>query len=131
VLIVEDSSSMRHLLAESIARYPEAVIDEAADGLSAVIAIQRNASPPYDLILLDVNMPVIDGGKLLAKLRAQPAFSKTRVCIVTSDPHQATEDEMRALGADVYLRKPITRSDLEAAVTQLLGPPKSPTAPVD
>lgn len=121
-MIVEDSTSMRQLLAEAVERVPGVVIDQAADGLSALISIQRNVDKPYDLILLDINMPVIDGVKLLGKLRAEPACANTRVCVVTSDPDEGIESQVRQLGADFYLRKPLRRTDLETVFAQAVGP---------
>jgi two-component system chemotaxis response regulator CheY len=125
VLIVEDSTSMRQLLAEAVERVPGVVIDQAGDGLSALIAIQRNVDKPYDLVLLDINMPVIDGLKLLGKLRGEPACENTRVCVVTSDPDEDTEEQVRELGGDYYLKKPLRRRDLEKVFADAVQAPAS------
>jgi two-component system chemotaxis response regulator CheY len=124
VLIVEDSTSMRQMLAEAAERVPGVSIDQAADGLSALIAIQRNVDSPYHLILLDVNMPVIDGVKLLGKIRAEPTCAETKVCVVTSEREADTEGQVRELGADYFLAKPVRRADLEHVFAEAVGAPE-------
>jgi len=123
VLIVEDSPTMRQLLAEAVERVPGAIIDDASDGLSALIAIQRNAGEgnAYDLVFLDINLPVMDGLKLLAKIRSEEAFASTRVCVVTTETDPELERQCRALGAEHFMVKPIQRHDLDEVLQQALA----------
>jgi two-component system chemotaxis response regulator CheY len=76
ILIVDDSAAMRLLLAHAIQRLPDVVVDQAADGLAALKALRAAAAQPYDLVLLDLNMPILDGMKLLGMMQADPAFAR-------------------------------------------------------
>jgi two-component system, chemotaxis family, chemotaxis protein CheY len=121
VLIVEDSPSMRQLLHRAVARYAGVRVDEAGDGVAALKALKEAQADPYLLILLDINMPVMDGMKLLGRLRDDPAFAGVTVAVITTDESQVTEQRARDLGARAFLRKPIDRRAVEALLAEVLG----------
>jgi two-component system chemotaxis response regulator CheY len=123
VLIVEDSNVMRSLLDLAARRLPDVAIDQAGDGVAALKAL-RGAARPYDLILLDLNMPVMDGMKLLGYLRSDPILEGSVVAIITTEQSSATEEQARSLGARYFLRKPVTRRDIEDLFDEVLGPPE-------
>ena len=111
ILVVEDSPAMRHLLIMAAKRTADVV--EAADGLAALKAL---ATSQFDLLFVDLNMPILDGMKLIKKVReseAQTGAPRVRICVVTTESAQATEDQARALGADFFVRKPVARRDVE------------------
>jgi two-component system chemotaxis response regulator CheY len=113
ILIVEDSPAMRQLLALAVRKRAGVEVDEAADGLAALKAL---ATVQYDLMFVDLNMPVLDGMKLIKKVRESEASTgapRVRICVVTTESGQATEDQARALGADFFMRKPVARRDVE------------------
>jgi two-component system chemotaxis response regulator CheY len=107
ILIVEDSTAMRQLLALAV-RKRGAEVAEAPDGLAALKLLTQQA---FDLAFVDLNMPVLDGMKLIKRMREDG--HQTRICVVTTESSQATEDQARALGADYFLRKPVSRRDVE------------------
>jgi two-component system chemotaxis response regulator CheY len=109
ILVVEDSPAMRQLLVITIRRRGAQVV-EAGDGLQA---LQLLATQPFDLIFVDLNMPILDGMKLIARVRQDPALHATRICVVTTEGAQSTQDQARSLGADYFLKKPIARRDVE------------------
>jgi two-component system, chemotaxis family, chemotaxis protein CheY len=113
ILIVEDSPAMRHLLNMALKRAAD--VAEAPDGLEALklLAQQR-----YDLVFVDLNMPVLDGMKLIKRVREDPSLNDTRICVVTTESSKATEEQARALGADFFLRKPIHRRDVERVLAE-------------
>lgn len=113
ILIVEDSPAMRQLLAIAVRKRGGTEVHEAADGLAALKAL---ATTQFDLVFVDLNMPVLDGMKLIKKVReseASTAAPRVRICVVTTESAQATEDQARALGADFFVRKPVARRDVE------------------
>src|SRR5438105_3496402 len=114
ILIVEDSPAMRQLLTLAVKRLPSVEVVEAPDGLAALKAL---TSGRFDLLLVDLNMPVLDGMKLIKRVReaeaARPDEPRTRIAVITTESTQATEDQARALGADFFLRKPVSRRDVE------------------
>jgi CheY-like chemotaxis protein len=120
VLIVEDSPVMRELLRLTLSKMPgEVAIDQAGDGVAALQAV-RAATRPYDLILLDLNMPVMDGMRFLATLDGEAGAAGTVVAVVTTEESAETESEARALGARYFLRKPVTRRQVESMIREAL-----------
>ena len=75
-LVVEDSNTMRSMLAESLARIPGMEIVEAENGLAGIRAL---ATQQFDLVVTDVNMPVMDGLKLVRHVRGDPRHEKTPI----------------------------------------------------
>jgi len=113
ILIVEDSPAMRQLLALAVRKHGGVAVEEAADGLAALKAL---ATTQYDLMFVDLNMPILDGMKLIKKVRESESSTggpRLRICVVTTESAQATEDQARALGADFFVRKPVARRDVE------------------
>jgi two-component system chemotaxis response regulator CheY len=115
ILIVEDSPTMRHLLALAVERR-SAQVAEASDGLAALklLAQQR-----FDLMFVDLNMPILDGMKLIKRVREDATLTATtQICVVTTEGAHATEEQARALGAQYFLRKPVHRRDIEQVLAQ-------------
>jgi two-component system chemotaxis response regulator CheY len=104
---------MRQLLALAVKKRSGVAVHEAADGLAALKAL---ATEQFDLMFVDLNMPVLDGMKLIKKVRESETSTgapRVRICVVTTESAQATEDQARALGADFFVRKPVARRDVE------------------
>jgi two-component system chemotaxis response regulator CheY len=121
VLIVDDSPAMRQLLLLALKRLPGAWVEQADDGVRALAAIKR-ARRPFELVLLDLNMPVMDGLHLLARLYADPKLAGTAVAVVTTEADAEVEAEARRQGARYFLRKPVNRRVVEDVLTQVFGP---------
>jgi two-component system chemotaxis response regulator CheY len=118
ILIVEDSPAMRQLLAITARRRPGVDVFEAADGLAALKLL---ASETFDLLFVDLNMPILDGMKLIKRVRESEsavAAARVRICVITTEHAQATEDQARSLGADFFLRKPVSRRDIEHVLSE-------------
>jgi len=116
-LIVEDSPTMRQLLAFSLRRLKDCRIIEAVDGVDA---LKKLTTEQVDLVITDINMPMMDGLKLITVIRGDARMKSLPIIIVTTEG--AEEDRKRglALGADAYIPKPIQPSDLLKAVGSLL-----------
>lgn len=117
ILVVEDSPTMRQLISFAIKRIPNSHVIEATDGVDA---LKKLSSEKIDLILADINMPVMDGLKLVSLVRGNPAYKTIPVIIVTTEG--AEEDRKRALsiGANAYLPKPIQTQELIRLVNNYL-----------
>jgi two-component system chemotaxis response regulator CheY len=114
ILIVEDSTAMRQLLAIAV-RKQGYDVTEAPDGLAA---LKELSLARFDLMFVDLNMPVLDGMKLIKRVREDRALDATRICVVTTESAQATEEQARGLGADYFLRKPVARRDVERVLAE-------------
>lgn len=123
VLVVEDSLSMRQLLVEALSRREGFIVEEAENGLEA---LRKAADATFDVVLTDVNMPIMDGLKLIHRLRADARHDKTRICVISTE--SANEDRERAmrLGANAYLTKPVTAAAVIACVDKLIAGEAAP-----
>ena len=116
-LVVEDSKTMRHMLAESLFRIPGMEVVEAENGL---VGIRALAAGQFDLVVTDLNMPVMDGLKLVRHVRGDPRHEKTPIVIITTENAPNDRDRAMALGANAYIEKPIQAPRVIRAVKKLL-----------
>jgi two-component system, chemotaxis family, chemotaxis protein CheY len=116
-LVVDDSPTMRQLIAFSLRRFKDAKVIEAVDGVDALKKLQEET---VDMILVDINMPVMDGLKLVSLVRQNPKIKDLPIVIITTEG--AEEDRQRglALGANAYIAKPIQSAHLLKVITGLL-----------
>ena len=121
-LIVEDSPTMRQFLAFSLRRLKDCRIIEAVDGVDA---LKKLTTERVDLVITDINMPMMDGLKLVTLIRGNARTKTLPIVIVTTEG--AEEDRKRglALGANAYVPKPIQPSVLLKTVASLLEHPLS------
>jgi two-component system chemotaxis response regulator CheY len=117
-LVVEDSPTMRQLIVFALRRVRGLEITEADDGVDALKKLAGVA--PFDIVLTDINMPIMDGLKLVRKLRADPAYEKVPIVIITTEG--SAEDRRRGmeLGANAYITKPIQANLVISQVKELL-----------
>ncbi len=117
ILIVEDSPTMRQLLVFALKRMKNIDIVEAQDGMDG---LRKVTSDHFDLALVDINMPVMDGLKLISLIRGEESLKAMPICVITTEG--ATEDRERALtlGANEYLTKPIQANRVLSVAKSLL-----------
>lgn len=116
VLVVEDhvinQTIIRELLQES-----GFIVDVAGDGSSAVAATQSTA---YDVVLMDIHMPIMDGVEATRLLRADPRTKDLPIIALTADAMLESQEEFRAAGMDDVVAKPINVERLLATVQRHL-----------
>ena len=129
VLVVDDSATNRRIVRGMLGAVGLHV-GEAEDGNAGLDAIQRaqGSGAPYDLAILDAQMPGLDGFALAAAVRAAPAIAGTRLLILTSSGARGDGQRCRDLGINGYLAKPASRTDLLDAVRVVLGMAAAATA---
>jgi PAS domain S-box-containing protein len=110
VLLADDSPTARELVRETLADYTS-VIEEAADGREAIEKIRE--APP-DLVLLDIQMPELDGFGVLREIRQDPALRHLRVVALTAFAMQGDRERALEAGFDDYITKPVTLAKLKA-----------------
>ena len=117
-LVVEDSPTMRQLITFALKRIPGSKIVEANDGIDA---LKKLSSQKFDIILTDINMPIMDGLKLVSMVRNDPVHRAIPIIIITTEG--ADEDRKRglALGANAYIAKPIQTADLLSVVNEIIS----------
>lgn len=117
-LIVEDSPMMRQLLVFAMSRVKNMAIVEADDGVDA---LKKLNAAKFDIIITDINMPIMDGLKLVKRVRSDAVYKDVPIVIITTEG--AEEDRQRALqlGANAYITKPIQAPQVISTVKELLG----------
>lgn len=118
ILVVEDSAIMRQLLVMSLRRVPGVTVLEASDGLEALKLI---ANENLSLVFSDVNMPGLDGLKLVRMLRADQRTRKIPIVMVTTEGASEDRDRAMALGATEYITKPVQAATVVETASRLLG----------
>ena len=114
VLIIEDEPELRAQIADTL-RQQNYTVDTAGDG---VTGLERACTEPYDLLILDIMLPVQDGFAVLREMRAEQVA--TPVLMLTA--RVEVEDRVRGLdlGADDYLLKPFSMAELLARIRALI-----------
>ena len=115
-LVVDDSSAMRAFLRMTL-RDADIEVEEARNGKEGLRAL-RAVRP--DLVLLDWNMPEMNGFEMLQQIRADARYSGVKVMMVTTETEMAELARALVAGADEYVMKPFTR-DMILEKLELLG----------
>ena len=119
VLIVDDSPTMRQLIIFALQRLPGLQITEAGDGVEA---LKQLSGEKYDLLLTDINMPMMDGLKLVSLIRNDTLYRKLPIVVITTEDSDMTRERAIATGADEYITKPLQTTRLIEVVRRLLDP---------
>jgi two-component system, chemotaxis family, chemotaxis protein CheY len=120
ILIVEDSPTMRQLLVFALKRMKGVQISEAQDGMDG---LRKVTSDHFDLVFVDINMPVMDGLKLISLIRSDPSLAAMPICIITTEGAKDDRERAIALGANEYLTKPIQANKVLSIARDLLKLP--------
>lgn len=111
VLIVDDSPILRAVVKKVVvlAGVDESRIHEASNGVEALEVLENNW---IDLVLLDLNMPEMDGEAFARELRKREDLADVGVVVVSTESNKERLDRMKALGVGGFLRKPFEPEDL-------------------
>jgi two-component system chemotaxis response regulator CheY len=104
VLIIEDSPTMRQLISFALKRLRGISIVEASDGVDG---LKKLSAEKFDLIFTDINMPIMDGLKLVSLVRNDAGYKATPIVVITTEGAQEDRARALALGANDYITKPI------------------------
>ena len=118
VLVVDDSSLVR-LYYRDVLEKSGFDVDQAMNGVEAM---ERVLAQPFDLLIVDVNMPKMDGFSFLRELRrSKSEAAALPALIITTEAGREDAEEARAVGANFYLVKPVSEADLRDHVAALTG----------
>lgn len=117
ILAVDDSASMRQMVAFTLKGAGHTVI-EAADGQKA---LQAARTQNFNLVISDVNMPVMDGIALIRELRALPSYKFTPILMLTTESGSDKKMEGKSAGATGWIVKPFNPDQLISTVKRVLG----------
>lgn len=120
VLVVDDSLTLRKQICHALERVTGLKAVEAADGAEAWRKLSTSA---FDVVITDINMPVMDGLKLVALLRGGGTHQRVPIVVVTTERADADRKRAMSLGASAYLVKPVQAKELVDTVRSLLRLP--------
>jgi two-component system cell cycle response regulator DivK len=119
ILVVEDQEDLRGVLRDLLTGSGYTVA-EAADG-QAGVEITRSERP--DLVLMDIQLPVLDGYEATRQIKTDPNLNATPVIAVSSFAMKGDEEKARAAGCDHYVTKPYSPVQLLRIIRGILGDP--------
>jgi two-component system chemotaxis response regulator CheY len=109
---------MRQLIVFALKRVRGLQIVEANDGVDG---LKKLSGDKFDLILTDINMPIMDGLKLVSLVRNDPGYKNVPIVIITTEGANEDRDRALALGANEYITKPIQTTKILEAARRLLN----------
>ena len=117
VLLVDDEDQLRRVMKDLLERQGYTVV-EARDGAQALDEVDRHAP---DIVILDLNLPGVDGYSVLSQLRSRPATRQIPIIVLTAKGDEDNEVRVLELGADDFLTKPFRAKALAARLESALG----------
>ena len=120
VLIVDDSASMRSIVRKivGLSGYEVSNYYEGSNGLEALEVLSEQW---IDLILLDINMPEMDGISFLKEMKKEELYKKIPVILVTTEARQEMVDEAFQLGVKAHIKKPFQPEQIRKILDDILG----------
>jgi PAS domain S-box-containing protein len=122
VLIVDDNATNRRVMDETLSFWGMNTC-AAADGFQALMALKQaqESGKPFQLVLTDAHMPMMDGFRLAEEIKREPHLAGTPITMVTSGGQVGDAARCRELGIAAYLTKPVRQADLLEAIVRVLG----------
>ncbi len=116
-LVVEDSPTMRQLIVFALSRIKVLKVVEADDGVDA---LKKLSQQHFDILITDINMPMMDGLKLVSMVRKDEVHKEIPIIIITTEGAQEDRQRALSLGANAYITKPIQAPQVISKVKDLL-----------
>lgn len=120
ILVVDDSRTTRVVIAKTLklAGVPVNELYQAENGAEALELLDKNW---IDLVLADINMPVMDGAEMIDRMSKDGLMKTIPVVVVSTEGSKTRIEEMRAKGVRAYVRKPFTPEVVKKVVGDILG----------
>jgi two-component system chemotaxis response regulator CheY len=119
VLIVDDSAMMRAIIIKTLrlSKLPLGKITEAANGEEGLRALENN---PVDLVLVDINMPVMNGEEMIDRVRQNPKTAKLPIIVVSTESSETRIEMVHRKGAG-FIHKPFNPESIRETVHRITG----------
>ncbi len=118
ILTVDDSASIRQMVSFTLTKSGYEV-NEATDGADGLTKAKQQK---FDLIITDLNMPIMDGIVMMAAIRKVSGYSFTPILMLTTESQPEKKDAGKKAGATGWIVKPFNSEQLVAVVRKLIGP---------
>ena len=119
VLVTDDSATMRAMIAKTLqmSGLPVTELHEASNGKEGLEVLDKQW---IDVVLVDINMPVMDGMEMIDRIRAHPNLSKTPIVVVSTESSETRIREIQEKGV-AFIHKPFTPEAVRDVLVKLLG----------
>ncbi len=120
ILIVDDSKVTRMMIGRTLtlARVPVQTITEAENGEDG---LQKMRASPMDIVIADINMPVMNGVEMITQMNNDASLSKIPVVVISTEGSATRIEELRAMGVQAYVRKPFTPEGVRDTLKEVMG----------
>jgi two-component system chemotaxis response regulator CheY len=120
VLVVDDSETVRLIIAKAlrIAEVPISAIHEASNGKEALEILEKNW---IDIVLTDINMPVMSGIEMIEKMFKDGLLKTIPVIVVSTEGSTTRIEEFKSMGIKAFIHKPFTPEIIKSVVLDVLG----------
>jgi len=119
ILIVEDNYDVRMLLSHIVEEFTPYHCTLVKDGLDAWVKAQHEQ---FDLLVLDLHLPNMQGWDLIKRLRLTEQYVRTPIIAVTAQDHYFARGSTQSAGCDLYLTKPVDIDRLLTAISHYMNP---------
>ena len=126
VLVVDDNATSRRVLQDMMG--PWGCDTTGAEGADRALDLLRDPVHPFDAVVLDLNMPRVDGYGLIRKMRDDPSVTDVPIIMLTSSDHRGSGERRRQAVVVAYLTKPVRAAQLRSALAEAFEPPADPPA---
>jgi two-component system sensor histidine kinase/response regulator len=132
VLVVDDNETNRKILHEQVISWGmnNGMAEDGRSALAMLLEAEERGEP-YDLALLDLDMPEMDGLELAHRIKAEPSLASTQLILLTSVGLRGEAEQARRVGFAAYLTKPVRQSHLFDAIATVMSTPVDNTAGAD
>ncbi|MCG8337892.1 MAG: response regulator [Proteobacteria bacterium] len=121
ILIVDDSQTIRVKISQALKLIGFDII-EAINGVDALKKLDEMPKDSLvDLVVTDINMPEMGGFQLILRLKANPAFKKIPIIVLTSETETERKQEGKAAGVNAWVVKPVETETMQAVVKKILN----------
>jgi CheY-like chemotaxis protein len=120
VLLVEDES---HFVSTMEIAFEGDTVSQLAHAPTAEEALRFLDCTEVAAVITDINLPLMDGFELIARLRKQPRFAKLPILVVSGDPDPASSERAISLGANAFFPKPYSPSAIRRKIKELIHAP--------
>lgn len=117
ILAVDDSRTIREMVNAILTQMGHEVV-LASDGSEGLSMARERA---FDLVLTDINMPVMNGISLVSKLRRLEGYERVPILMLTTETADYKKNKSKSMGANGWVQKPFDATRLEKAVNRMLG----------
>jgi len=120
ILIVDDSATMRSIVAR-VLRLAAVPVENLYFAENGERGLEILKACPVDLVMVDINMPVMDGCEMLERMKADTGLSDIPAIVVSTEGSESRISKLKSLGISAFVRKPFDRDALAGTINKLLG----------